>query len=355
MLHGNLESVLIGPTASIRDAAACINASSAGIALVVDADRRLLGTLTDGDIRRAVLAGIDLALPVHSLLEACARPAPVTAPAGTRRAELLALMKERSVWQIPLVDPAGRVTDVAAMKDLVREGVVPLQAVIMAGGFGTRLMPLTTDVPKPMLHVGDKPILEHIVAQLQQSGIHKVKLTTHYKPEAIREHFGDGSGFGIDIDYVNEDEPLGTAGALGLVETSDDAPVLLMNGDILTRVDFQAMLAFHREHDAELTVGVRQYDVRVPYGVVQCEGETVLGIEEKPMLNFFVNAGIYLLEPSAQRLIPQGQRCDMTDLIETLTNQGRRVVAFPIVEYWLDVGRPEDYAQAQQDIQSWPQ
>ena len=276
-------------------------------------------------------------------------PKPVTAPVGTPTAELLHIMNERVIRQIPLLDESGHVVDIVLLQELVKCYELPLKAVVMAGGFGRRLMPLTEEVPKPMLPLGDKPILELIVNQLQNSGIRKVHMATHYKPEVIRQHFGAGEKFGLEIQYVNEDQPLGTAGALGGLEKSDE-PMLVLNGDILTRVDFRAMLAFHRESRAELTVAVRKYDFQVPYGVIQCDGVEVRKVEEKPNYNFFVNAGIYLLEPSAHRSIPSAQRFDMTDLIEKLTAESRRVVAFPVVEYWMDIGRLSDYQQAQEDI-----
>jgi dTDP-glucose pyrophosphorylase/CBS domain-containing protein len=349
-----LETYLILPEATLRETLACINKSE-GIVLMLDEQRHLLGTITDGDVRRAVLAGISLEAPVRQLLDQRDKtlyPKPITAPAGTPATELLRIMNKLSIRQIPLTDETGRVVDIALMQELVKTQELPLKAVVMAGGFGKRLLPLTEETPKPMLPVGDKPILERIVNQLQNSGIRKVQVTTHYKPEIIRQHFGAGEKFGLDIQYVNEDQPLGTAGALGAIEQSDE-PMLVLNGDILTRVDFRAMLAFHREHQAELTVAVRKYDFQVPYGVIQCEGARVRGVDEKPTYNFFVNAGIYLLEPSAHRSIPSAQRFDMTDLIEKLTADDRRVVAFPVVEYWMDIGQQNDYAQAQKDIKHW--
>jgi len=349
-----LQTYLISPSATIRETLACINASE-GIALVVDENRHLIGTVTDGDVRRAVLAGIKLEASVKKLLDLRDKelyPTPVTAPAGTSSGELLRVMNERGVREIPLLNETGSVVDIALLRDLAREYEVPLKAVIMAGGFGKRLAPLTSDLPKPMLPIGDKPVLELIISQLQNAGIRKVQLTTHYKPEVIQRYFGDGKKFGIDIHYVNEDQPLGTAGALGSVAVSEE-PLLLLNGDVLTHVDFRAMAAFHREHAADLTVGVRQYEFQVPYGVIQCDGAQVRGIEEKPTLNFFVNAGIYLLAPSAHRSIPAAMKFDMTDLIEKLETEGRRVVAFPVVEYWMDIGRHVDYEQAQEDIKAW--
>ena len=349
-----LETYLISREATIRETLACINKSE-GIALVVDPDHHLNGTVTDGDVRRAVLAGVSFEAPVQKLLDQRGKTPyqkPVTARTGTPAGELLHVMNERGIRQIPLLDESGRVVDIALLQELVKSYELPLKAVIMAGGFGKRLLPLTEEVPKPMLPVGDKPILELIVNQLQNSGIRKVQMTTHYKPEVIKQHFGAGEKFGLEIQYVNEDQPLGTAGALGSLEKSDE-PMLVLNGDILTQVDFRAMLAFHHENQAELTVAVRKYDFQVPYGVIQCDGAQVRGVDEKPTYNFFVNAGIYLLEPSAHRSIPSAQRFDMTDLIEKLTVEGRRVVAFPVVEYWMDIGRQNDYIQAQEDIKRW--
>ncbi len=349
-----LETYLVSSTATIRETLGRINASK-GLALVVTPDRRLIGTVTDGDVRRAVLSGIRLEAPVQDLFALRDRelyPTPVTAPSGTSSAELLAIMNDRAVRHIPLLNETGEVVDVAAMEGVVKELDLPINAVVMAGGFGARLQPLTEHLPKPMLPVGGRPILETIVRQLQESGVGRVQVTTHYKPEAIEAHFGDGRSFGLDIQYVNEDQPLGTAGALSLIEPTEQ-PTLLINGDILTQVDFRTMLAFHREHGAELTVAVRQYDVRVPYGVIECDGARVRKVEEKPMVNFLVNAGIYLLEPAAHRSIPKGVRSNMTDLIEQLIAQSRTVAAFPIIEYWLDVGQHGDYAQAQEDIKLW--
>lgn len=351
-----LETYLISPSATIRETLACINASE-GIALVVDENRHLIGTVTDGDVRRAVLAGVKLEASVQKLLELRDKrlyPTPVTAPSATSSGELLRIMNERGIREVPLLDETGQVVDIALLQDLAKGYEVPLKAVIMAGGFGKRLRPLTDELPKPMLPIGDKPVLELIISQLQTAGISKVQLTTHYKPEAIRQHFGDGKKFGVELQYVNEDEPLGTAGALGSVAVSNE-PMLVLNGDVLTHVDFRAMVAFHREHAAELTVGVRQYDFQVPYGVIQCDGEHVRSIEEKPTFNFFVNAGVYLLEPSAHRSIPAATRFDMTDLIERLRRENRRVVAFPVVEYWMDIGRHVDYEQAQLDVKQWNQ
>ena len=267
-------------------------------------------------------------------------------------ATLVALLHANNVRQIPLLDADDRVADLVTLEDLLPGEVVPLQAVIMAGGFGQRLRPLTENMPKPMLPVGDKPVMELIIGQLREFGIRKVNVTTHFEPEKIRDYFGDGQAFGVDLNYVPEESPLGTAGALSLMEEKHE-PLLVINGDILTQVDFRSMLSFHREQRAVVTVGVRQYDLQVPYGVVESDGVAVTGLREKPVLNFFVNAGIYLLEPSVHQFIPNGERFDMTDLIKILLKEGHLVASFPIVEYWLDIGQHADYAKAQQDVKTW--
>jgi dTDP-glucose pyrophosphorylase len=350
----NLDQLLVRPSASIREVMACIDQNAKGIALVVDDERHLISTITDGDIRRAILDGIDVDSTIQKLLRrrrATPYPEPITASAGTSDAELVQLMNQRAIRQIPLLDEEGRVVDLALLSDLVKEYEAPLTAVVMAGGYGTRLRPLTDEIPKPMLPVGDRPLMELIIEQLRKSGIQRVNITTHYLAEKIKEHFADGRDFGVEIDYMDEERPLGTAGALGLMEAIDE-PLLVMNGDILTRVDFRAMLNYHREHDADITIGVRQYDLEVPYGVVECEGPRVHQLREKPRYSFLVNAGIYLLEPSVQRYIPNGQRFDMTDLIDRLLEDERTVVSFPIVEYWLDIGEHIDYEQAQEDLKN---
>jgi dTDP-glucose pyrophosphorylase len=352
-MNESIKQLFVSVTCTLHDCIVILDATGKGIVLVTGDDRHLLGTVTDGDIRRAILGGINLESPVQILLDeraGTAYAAPLTAPIGTPEVELLHLMTTLTVRHIPLVDEARRVVDVAMLGDLVKEYELPMRAVVMAGGFGTRLRPLTEDLPKPMLPVGSRPLLELIVEQLQQAGIRQVNVATHYKSEMISEHFKDGRDFGVDIRYVKEDQPLGTAGALGLLEDSDE-PLLVINGDILTRVDFRAMLDFHREHKAELTLAVKQHEFRVPYGVVETDGAAVVtGITEKPIIRHFINAGIYLLNPAVCRLIPNGQAYDIPDLISQLLSEGRTVVSFPVREYWLDIGKTAHYDQAQADV-----
>ncbi len=351
----DIRSLFVRPGDRLKLAAEKINQSRRGLAaLVVDENGVLIDIVTDGDIRRAILDGLDMDTPVAALKTRkapSAYPYPVVAPATLNAAELLAFMRERSVPQVPLVDGDGRPVDVVRLVDLFPHDELGMQAVVMAGGLGQRLRPLTTDMPKPMLPVGNRPLLERTVEMLRAAGVRRVNVTTHYKAEKIREHFGDGRAFGVDIEYINEDTPLGTAGALSLLPASPD-PLLVINGDVLTQVDFRAMLQFHREQSAALSVAVRKYDLQVPYGVLECEGAVVRGLREKPVYTYFVNAGIYLLEPEARALIPSGHRFDMTDLINRLIESGKRVVSFPVVEYWLDIGQLGDYERAQRDVQS---
>lgn len=348
----DFSSLVVSEATSVRNVISCIDRNGKGIAIVLDADQHLIATVTDGDIRRAILAGIDVDVPVSELLNRrtnMSHEGPITALVGTADATLLHIMAETTVRHIPLVDEDNRVVDVALLSELVREYELPLRAVVMAGGFGTRLRPLTDELPKPMLPVGNRPLLELIVEQLRDAGIRQVNVATHYKGDVISEHFRDGQDFGVDIRYVKEDQPLGTVGALSLLEESDE-PLLVINGDILTRVDFRAMLHFHREHKADLTVAVRQYELNVPYGVVDTDGVAVRGILEKPVVKQFINAGIYLLNPAVRLMIPNGQPYDIPELIQRLLKEKGTVVCFPIREYWLDIGKADQYDQAKSDI-----
>ncbi|MHC4720166.1 MAG: nucleotidyltransferase family protein [Planctomycetota bacterium] len=343
-----LKKVIISPSTPVSEAISILDRAGKGVLLLCEEDRKLVGILTDGDIRRAFLQGVPFDEPCRKI----ASLAPLVALPHISPVDALHLMdhgKEFLVNHLPLVDEQGRVVDLLSRNDLISEDQPALSAVIMAGGLGTRLRPLTEKVPKPMLPVGDRPLLELIIEQLRQAGIHHVSLTTHYKGDIIAQHFGDGSEFGVDIRYVKENEPLGTAGALSLLETSGE-PQLVINGDVLTRIDFRAMLNFHRKYSADMTVAVRRYDMQVPFGVLECQGTNVNELREKPTYSFFVNAGIYLLEPSAHRYIPKSQHFDMTDLIQRLLDKGRSVVSFPIMEYWLDIGQHADYEQAQKDM-----
>ena len=347
----NLGSLCLPLDATIQAAISQIDKNGKAIVLVTDAEHHLIGTVSDGDIRRAILNGLKMETPLREILDrkhSTIYPKPVTAQVGTTITELINIMKERVVHQIPIMDQDERVVDLVTWEDLLPEQKLPLQAVIMAGGFGTRMRPLTENLPKPMLPVDGKPLMELIVERLRNVGIKQVNVTTHYKPEKIIEHFGNGSKFGVNLTYVHEDQPLGTGGGLGLM-TPPENTILVVNGDILTQVDFRAMLIFHQEHKAMMTVAVNQFGFKVPYGVVQCEGEIVKDLLEKPQYNFFVNAGIYLLEPQVFRYISNRKKFNMTDLIQWLIKADEKVVSFPILEYWMDIGERSEYEKAKND------
>ena len=346
--EARLADSLVPPSASITEAVARLERAGTGVLLLVEEDMRLWGILTDGDIRRAILGNVPFEKPCRDI----ATRDPIVGRAGITAVEALHLLdhgREFVLDQLPLVTEDRRIAGLILRSDLVSREKLGVSAVIMAGGYGKRLLPLTEQVPKPMLPVGDRPLLERTITHLRDAGIHQVNVTTHYLSEQIRSHFGDGQAFGVDLTYVTEDLPLGTAGGLRLLPERNE-PLLVINGDVLTSVDFRSMLAFHRKQGADLTVGVRKYDLEVPYGVVETEGHFVRAIKEKPHLSFLINAGVYLLEPHVRRHIPEGERSDMTDLVESLLAAGQRVASFPIVEYWLDVGGHADYRRAQSDV-----
>lgn len=342
----NLTAFGVSLNTSIRSAIECIDQNGRGIALVIEGECKLAGTITDGDIRRAILAGLTLDTPISEVLP---EVPPITACYGTPSADLLHIMRNNMVRHIPLLGSDGQVVDLVTLDDLISDSTLPIRAVIMAGGLGTRLRPLTDEVPKPMLPVGDRPVMEWMINQIRQAGISRVNVTTHYKSEKIVQHFGDGSTFGVNIDYVNESQPLGTGGALGLLAPSNE-PLLVINGDIITHVDFRALFEYHQSHKADVTMAVRQFEMQVPYGVIECEGNHVRTLKEKPSTIVLVNAGIYLLEPVIYSYIPRGQHFNITDLIQWLIDDGRNVISFPIFEYWLDIGHHAEYAKAQADI-----
>lgn len=344
-----IDSLCIAPDSTIQMALRCLEDNGRGIALIVDAKKRLIGTIVDGDIRRAVLAGLDMHAPVMRLLEhkPAAYKTPITAPISASHDTIADLMRQHRVRQIPLLDDQQRVVELVTQDELMSD--LPVNAVVMAGGFGKRLYPLTENLPKPMLPVGDKPIMEHIIEGLRSAGIKRVSVTTHFMPEKIKAHFGSGSDFGVAITYIAEEQPLGTAGGIGLLDPIEE-PLLVINGDILTGLNFRDMVAYHQETQAALTVALRPYHISVPYGVVETEDGYVRSLVEKPVYTFYVNAGIYLLSPPAHRLIPRGTRMDMTDLIDQLLAAKQPVASFPLREYWLDIGQPGDYARAQAEI-----
>jgi dTDP-glucose pyrophosphorylase len=340
-----LEESLLRSGATIRDAIETIDRSLHKIALIVDERGRLTGTVTDGDIRRALLAGKTTEQSAESIMYR----EPITAPADGSFAEAERAALRRHIRKVPVLDSDGQVVAIHTV-DVVGSGpLAENEVVLMAGGMGTRLQPLTDKSPKPLLDVGEKPMLETIVDQLVAQGFRKFYFSVRYKAEMVEAHFGDGARWDADFRYLHEEAPLGTAGALSLLPTRPSLPFIVMNADVLTKVDLMHLLDFHEQCGAVATMCVRAYDYQIPFGVVATDGANVLSIEEKPVQNFFVNAGIYAMSPEVLDRVSPQCRLDMPDLFNGLIDDHRKVSAFPIREYWIDVGRHEDYRRANDD------
>ncbi|HAT7738960.1 TPA: CBS domain-containing protein [Vibrio vulnificus] len=342
------QKTLIREQNTVKQALEIINNEALRVALVVDNNQHLVGVVTDGDIRRGLLKNLTLAEPVSLVMNL----SPTIAKMGTRREDLIELMEKKGILSIPLLDEAGKVVGLETLHGALHRPKYQNPVFLMAGGFGTRLRPLTDNCPKPMLKIGSKPILETVIRSFIKAGFVNFYISTHYMPELIHAHFGDGSEFGVNITYVHEESPLGTGGALGLLpkDLPKDLPLIMMNGDVLTKVDFQRLLDFHVSHDADATMCVREYDYQIPYGVINGEGNKITSMVEKPIQRFFVNAGIYVVSPRVIQSVPENHRIDMPTLLEQHMQERNNVLMFPIHEYWLDIGRMDDFNRAQADI-----
>jgi dTDP-glucose pyrophosphorylase len=330
----NWNNILISPNESIQQALKIIDAEALKLALVVDENSYLLGSITDGDIRRALIQGISLSEPVSKIMFRST----TTALEGTPRERLLALMDDKQLLSIPLMKN-GKVVGLETLHQVMHKPKYDNPVFLMAGGFGTRLRPLTDNCPKPLLKVGDKPILETVLLRFIKAGFHNFYVSTHFLPEMVSDYFGNGEKWGVTISYVHENEPLGTGGALGLLPNNlPDLPVVVMNGDVLTKVNF----------DANATMCVREYEYQVPFGVIESDGHTIKCMVEKPVQRFHVNAGIYVISRAIIDSVDENEVVDMPSLLERYLDN--KVLMFRFYEYWLDIGRMEDYQRAQSDI-----
>lgn len=336
------ERVKLHPQTTILKAMEIIDVSALQIGLVVDEQDRLLGTVTDGDVRRAILKGMALSEPVEQVMNR----KPVTVRAGEGREQILKAMRERVLRQLPVLDEAGHVIGLERLDDLLSVPMHENWVVLMAGGLGSRLGELTKHCPKPLIPVGGKPLLETIIENFKEYGFQKFFLSVNYKAEMIQEYFRSGKSLDVQVEYLQEKKRLGTAGAISLLPQKPKKPIIVMNGDLLTKVNFQQLLDFHVQQKAVATMCVREYTFQVPYGVVRMEKEHLQAIDEKPIQSFFVNAGIYVLEPETVELIPQDTYFDMTDLFDLLLQKKDQVSIFPIREYWLDIGQRADLERA---------
>lgn len=327
---------------SIQHAIRSLDQASIKIVMVVNEAGELEGTISDGDIRRGLLKGLDLSSPIASVIH---RNALVVTPEMGRDV-VLQLMGANKIQQIPIVNELRQVVGVHLWDEITTLPARSNLMIIMAGGMGTRLRPYTETCPKPLLPVAGKPMLEHIIERAKLEGFSHFVLAVHYLGHMIQSHFGNGEQLGVQIDYLNEKSPLGTAGALGLLSPRPGAPFVVTNGDVITDIHYGELLDFHIRHNAMATMAVRMHEWQHPFGVVQTRGIEIVGFEEKPVARSHINAGVYALEPDALNLLSQDAHCDMPTLFERLQAKAMRTVAYPMHEPWLDVGRPDDLNRA---------
>jgi dTDP-glucose pyrophosphorylase/predicted transcriptional regulator len=318
------------------------------IALIIDERGKLLGTITDGDIRRALIRQKSMDTFAGEIMFT----SPIVACSEDSDDTILTIMKNSNLNQIPILNADRCVVGLETLQRLLKKEKIDTPVCLMAGGFGKRLLPLTDKMPKPLLKVGSRPILETTLNQFIKAGFHNFFISIYYKADMVREYFGDGQKWNVSINYLREKEPLGTAGALGLLpESIPDSKIIVMNGDLITKVDYKHILQFHNEEGSVATMCVREYDLQVPYGVVKVEGSRVKSVTEKPIHSFFVNAGIYVLNSTLVQQINGSSFLDMTQFLEQQIKKGDHISMFPMHEYWIDIGRSEEYKRANRDIE----
>lgn len=338
------KKAVISANASLLDAANNLTESALRIVLVVDAAGKLLGTVSDGDIRRGLLRGLTLQSDVNEVL----RKNPLVAPEGMSQSLIRQLMVANKVLQVPEIDSDGRVICLHTWDEFITTESISNKMVIMAGGKGTRLRPHTENCPKPMLLVGDKPMLQHIIERARDEGFGEFLLSVHYLAHMIEDYFGDGSSLGVKIGYIHEGLPLGTAGSLSMISKLVNEPFVVTNGDVISDIRYSDLLEFHKRQESIATMAVRLHEWQHPFGVVQMDGLDIVGFEEKPLARSHINAGIYVLSPVALQELNHGEVCDMPTLFERLQARSYKTIAYPMHEPWLDVGRPADLDQANQ-------
>lgn len=336
------QQAILPANATIKQAIRNLNQVSIKIVLVVNDRAELEGTISDGDIRRGLLKGLDVDSPIASVIHRNA----LVVPPEMERDMVMQLMVANKIQQIPVVDEHHHVVGLHLWEAITTPPTRPNLMVIMAGGIGTRLRPHTENCPKPLLPVAGKPMLEHIIERAKLEGFSHFVLAIHYLGHMIEDHFGNGERLGVQVDYLREQSPLGTAGALGLLNPCPDAPFVVINGDVITDIRYGELLDFHIRHDAAATMAVRVHEWQHPFGVVQTEGVEIVGFEEKPVARSHINAGVYALDPLTLSVLPANAHCDMPTLFERLQANAKRTVAYPMHEPWLDVGRPDDLLAA---------
>lgn len=334
---------------NIKCAMKCIDKNLTGAALVVDEERHVKGIITDGIIRRALLNGKKIEDSIDGIYNKKFK----YVNKFLSKKKIKEFMLKYKIRQIPLLDEHGVLQDLYFLDDIISYEDKENYVFILAGGLGTRLRPLTEKIPKPMLKVGDKPILECIIEQFKEFGFRNFIISLNYKGEVIEEYFKNGKNFDVNIEYVRENKKLGTAGSIKLAEEKLDKPFIVINGDILTGIDFDALLNHHIENKFDVTVGARNYEMKVPYGVMVIEDFLIKSLEEKPEYTFYINGGVYCLSEKIVKYIPKDEEYNMTDLIEDVINNNGRSGVYQITEYWSDIGRLEDFKKANEDIKKF--
>ncbi|HEY0710135.1 MAG TPA: nucleotidyltransferase family protein [Polyangia bacterium] len=337
-----LEDALVRDDQRLLDVLWALERGSLSIALVVDNNKRLRGLFTDGDLRRLILRGVAVDSPLFPHIKSSF----VSVGPDAGRAEVLELMKARQLGQVPIVDQTGTLLGLHRLHDLIGVALRPNRAVIMAGGRGTRLLPLTERIPKPMLTVAGRPILERLVLHLMSFGIRHITLSINYLGHVIEEHFGDGSTLGCHIEYLRETKPLGTGGALSLLAERPQHPFIVMNGDLVTQANLGSMLDFHARGGQSGTMGIRRYQHTIPFGCVRLNGDRITACEEKPQLQETINTGMYVLSPDMLDLIPREVDFGMPALFQAALTEGKLLRAFPFEDEWIDVGQKSELARA---------
>jgi len=346
----SFEDTIISPKSTIREAMRELNNSSLRIVLVCNSSMKLLGTVTDGDIRRGLLGKCNMDDPIEKVMNT----APKTVKGQYSRQQCMEIMDTYDLLALPVVDDQNYLISLETLHQVLQPDKRDNPVFIMAGGFGTRLRPLTDNCPKPMLHVGDKPMLEHLINQFRALGFHDFYISTHYMPEVIQEHFGDGRQWNISITYVHEDSPLGTGGALGLLPRSlPELPLIMMNGDVLTKINFDELLEHHELNGLDATMCVRELEYKISYGVVESDDGLITNMVEKPTYRYHINTGIYVLSRECVFSVQPNTEIDLPTLLKQRMDINKKVGIYTTHEYWLDIGQMADYQKAQEDIKGF--
>lgn len=332
------QQAILPESSSIGQVIRNLNEVPIKIVLVVNKANKLIGTISDGDIRRGLLRNLDLDSPIASIIQCKA----LVVPPEMTRDMVRQLMLANKIQQIPIVDGQQNLVGLHLWDEISTSPARANLMVIMVGGKGTRLLPHTKDCPKPMMLVAGRPMLEHIIERAKVEGFNRFVLAVNHLGHIIEAHFGNGEQLGVKIDYLREQSPLGTAGALSLLNPRPDAPFVVTNGDVITDIRYGALLDFHNHHQASATMAVRAHEWQHPFGVVQTQGIEILGFEEKPVARSHINAGVYALSPEVLNELILEARCDMPTLFGRIQGTGQRIVAYPMHELWMDVGRPDD-------------